>query len=690
MNGMNGDQRPVDLPAGDPLLPPEAATAPGHEAPSRPRTLLIESIRRVPEVGAPEELTFEPGVNLIVGPPNAGKSKWLSFIDFVLGDTDPPEDTLGPELATSYRAVSISVRVYGLDNPNAPVVAGADAPDAEGHQFVFERRWKEPGMKGKVFVDGDPMTTEEFSSFLLTTLGIPLLHYPKGDPYAPRAWPALSWRTLFRHIYREDRFWSDLADRQPDAEQHAALMQFLGLASQLFSDEYGDLVGKRKEAERLRVQKESYMALLGQITQELGRFDEFAVAITPDSVAAARDRLTADRDSVIEARAGLLTALAAQLPTTQTALPSTAMLNTFGERLSSARSQKAQTEIDLNRSEQRLDELRRYRDSVHHERELLDRAETAATVLSPLRVTNCPACDRPIQPGGDGNCYVCHQPDEAPDGATEVGAHRIAFERDQLAIEETELLEVIAGWERTVSRLRVDLDRVRDEVREIEDLLRPTQIAVAAVLPPDLGILDQRAGSLDEQLRTITAIERSLARRDALTAEIDRVTAEADALDAEVAARSRGLPLDAAATLLADGFNSYFNALGRDDPMRWQEGGVTVRLRKRDFDVEVNGADWHVRLGRTLQCFFLNAYHYALISLSIKPSCHYPGLAIIDFPPTLADGRELTDEENYLIEPFIGLVERLRTDAPVQVIVAGRAFVDLRGANRIPLTTTFQ
>src|ERR1035437_5824888 len=214
MTDMNGDQLPIGLPPEDALVPPgAAATAPMAEAQpqGRARTLAIESVRRVPEAGEPEELSFEPGVNLIVGPPNAGKSKWLSFIDFVLGDTDPPEDTLGPELAESYRSVSIIVRVHGLENPVAAPPAGvgegvATVEDDGSRRFLFERRWKEPGMKGKVIVDGDAMTTDEFSSFLLTTLGMPLLHYPKGDPYAPRAWPALSWRTLFRHVYREDRF----------------------------------------------------------------------------------------------------------------------------------------------------------------------------------------------------------------------------------------------------------------------------------------------------------------------------------------------------------------------------------------------------------------------------------------------------------------------------------------------------
>ena len=270
------------------------------------------------------------------------------------------------------------------------------------------------------------------------------------------------------------------------------------------------------------------------------------------------------------------------------------------------------------------------------------------------------------------------------------GTRRVAFERDQLAIEEAELAEVIGQSEGTSDQLRAALVNVEHDIHALEDLLRPTRVAAAAVLPPDLSILDQAAGALDEQLRTLASISKSLDQRDALTAEIDRISAEADSLEVEVAARLKDAPLAAAGTRLADGLNTYFNALNLGDPTRWPEGEVSVRLGKRDFGIEVKAADWHIKLGRTLACFFLNAYHYALLQLSGQPGYHYSGLAIIDFPPTLADERELTDEENYLIEPFIGLIARLLPGATTQVIVAGRAFVDLQGANRIALATVYQ
>jgi hypothetical protein len=36
--------------------------------------------------GNSEELAFEVGVNLLVGRPNTGKTRWLQTLDYLLGD----------------------------------------------------------------------------------------------------------------------------------------------------------------------------------------------------------------------------------------------------------------------------------------------------------------------------------------------------------------------------------------------------------------------------------------------------------------------------------------------------------------------------------------------------------------------------------------------------------------------------
>jgi hypothetical protein len=67
---------------------------------------------------------------------------------------------------------------------------------------------------------------------------------------------------------------------------------------------------------------------------------------------------------------------------------------------------------------------------------------------------------------------------------------------------------------------------------------------------------------------------------------------------------------------------------------------------------------------------------------------NYPGLVIIDFPVTLAEGQILGDAENYLVVPFI----RLFSDPKMrhaQFIAAGRAFENLEHANQIRLADPY-
>jgi len=78
------------------------------------------------------------------------------------------------------------------------------------------------------------------------------------------------------------------------------------------------------------------------------------------------------------------------------------------------------------------------------------------------------------------------------------------------------------------------------------------------------------------------------------------------------------------------------------------------------------------------------AYHYGLLSLSKLHGHNYPGLLIIDFVAELADGTTVRDKENFILDPFVKLVHS-KDMSNTQVIAAGSAFKDLKGANRIEL-----
>jgi predicted ATP-dependent endonuclease of OLD family len=117
--------------------------------------LSIARLSRRLTTGTTEALTFQPGVNLLIGQPNTGKTKWLQMLDHLLGDPSPFESTFDEQLYEKYDAISAEL-VIGEQTLNV------------------ERRWKEPGSKSKVFVDGEPLSPRDCRHVWLDQLGIPL------------------------------------------------------------------------------------------------------------------------------------------------------------------------------------------------------------------------------------------------------------------------------------------------------------------------------------------------------------------------------------------------------------------------------------------------------------------------------------------------------------------------------------
>ena len=91
---------------------------------SRP-TLVVTQVWRKTVDGNVEALNLSAGVNLIVGGPNTGKTKWLETIDYMLGDTG--ED---PYSAAATTSSPTNTRPPDCDSPLArphspPSAAGA-------------------------------------------------------------------------------------------------------------------------------------------------------------------------------------------------------------------------------------------------------------------------------------------------------------------------------------------------------------------------------------------------------------------------------------------------------------------------------------------------------------------------------------------------------------------------------------
>ncbi|MBX3092884.1 MAG: hypothetical protein KF801_10315, partial [Cryobacterium sp.] len=108
---------------------------------------------------------LKPGVNVVVGDKDTGKTGWLRTISFLLGDTDGSERALGAGIATKFDSARLKLLV------------------GDTEEITLERRWKESLSKHKVFANGESVASGEFSGWIQRKLGIPVIRFPRGNPY---------------------------------------------------------------------------------------------------------------------------------------------------------------------------------------------------------------------------------------------------------------------------------------------------------------------------------------------------------------------------------------------------------------------------------------------------------------------------------------------------------------------------
>jgi DNA repair ATPase RecN len=626
------------------------------------KTIRIESVNRVGASGESDSLTLEAGVNVIVGEKGTGKTAWLRTISFLLGDTDPAEEALKPEIATKFDSASLLMKV-----------GDADAS--------VERRWKEAGQKTSIIFDGKSVKREEFSQFFLPLLGIPIVMFPKGSPYSGSKWPPVSWRMLFRHIYRQERFWTDLADRQPEKEQHACIAQFLGVADRLYPSELGQEIDKQRELLTLEARKEQFEDILQHAARDIVPDPAISNSPTLEAIDRGVGRLLDEIDRFRREREAALTSVL-EIETDSPSEPADTKLAERRLRISTQRDAKRELLAEV---EKRFEDLSTYREQVKAELGRLQRVEVAGSILKPLTVTCCPNCDQKVTAAhaSDGHCFLCHQTLPAEDADEVTGASkRLAFEIEQLTGEESELADMIGRLAMERDILRSDLRRLDGELAEVEVQLRPLRTVVAAVLPPEVFMLDTRVGQWEEKVAQLKRLRRAVEHRDELSAQIDRLRAEVETLSGQVDTKNEVIPYEQLSDAMSDGINDYLNLLNEEDRNRWPHPRVRFDFTSTSVRVRVGTKSW-TSLSNADQGYVLLGYHYALLNLSGKDGFNYPGIALIDFPMNFGDKTSVADRENFLIEPFVTLA---RGNSQVQVIVCGRSFAGLKGVNRIELS----
>lgn len=634
------------------------------------KTLLIRQISRVDSDGVEETLPFTDGVNMLVGPSNSGKTAWMAMLDFVLGDPGTAddgflrkEDAVGRKLAQLYSSLTAVIEIDSVS-------------------YVLERKWKELNLVRKTIVDGVPMSTAEFSLFILEKLQIPTSRFIKGNPYSEGSVLDISFRMLLRHIYRQERFWSDLADSQFPHEQHAVLTQFLGLADKILSPTDETLIAKKKELNAVEVKRSQFQATLDQIVRSLNYDGGQNLVYATDNGAADRMKeLEKKSADLLQQRNEVIRSAAAGLLPGQDVNRSIEV--DLSEKRAVAVTSLEQLEVDREKHDQRIRKYESILNSATLELERLSRVKAVGGVFADLKVTHCPACDQPVMDVEEDPdiCFLCHR--HLPTATPGAEDSRLEFELQQLQTEQAELNEVLSKMRAGKDELTTRHHALRNEMGRIDRELAPIKEKLAGLVDARLSVIDQQRGRLMEQTETFRRIAESLKFKEKLDKVITTLTNQIADLEKDVARRGKA-NFEQAADDLEAGMADYINAISKDRRARWNlTGRINLNIDERGFDFNIGRAKWS-SIGGTTKLYFLFAYHYGLLSLTGKKDYHYPGLLIMDFPATLPDGDFLKRAENYLVQPFIDLCQN--SEIPLQVIMAGQSFEGLENCNVIELS----
>jgi hypothetical protein len=628
--------------------------------------LSVAWIQRTLASGAEERLDFELGVNLLVGRPNTGKTKWLQTLDFLLGDSGEHPFFGDHEEGLAERFAAASAKL---------IIGSAT--------LVIERRWRELGSKSKVYMDGEPLNTREFQQLLLEKLSIPLLRFPKGNPMSGLTWPELSFRMLLRHMYRRQPFWGDFADLQPESEQHACLLQFLGVAEHIFTDNYGTLVQLKMRVGELKSRRAQYSETLDDLAKDLLSEPGHSISATSTTVAQARTRLDTQTEALQQRRSQVLEeardkALVGSIRS---------VVSGLGEKRAEALAAISRLAEQLTGIEKRRSEMGRYREELADEMDRMSRVNDSGEVLADLRVTHCPACDQSVESkrAPSDHCFLCSQELPSDSATTDLGKVRVQFETDRLKGESKETDELIALLRREAAVVSANLKAAKEELLRTEQELSPARKAVSALVQGEVSALDRQLGELTERQRQLVRIEAAVAVGDDLNDQITRLEESIEPLQAKVDSSLRAIDFDAAGTLLEEGMNAYIDAINRQ-VMVWRHSRIRVHLSQGSFSIKVGNRHWRAALGGTDSLYFLMAYHYGLMTLSNRPHCHYPGFTAIDVPAEFA-GEAVEDKENFIVQPFIDLTENSEYEG-TQLIITGASFAGLK-SRRVTLTHVY-
>ena len=556
---------------------------------------------RVQRRDGPEETFRFDTVTRIIGPPNSSKTTLLKIVDYMFGDEDPAPNQLGPRVAARYAGAQLDVTIR-------------DA--AHTLRRAFDRSY---GLLTRVQVDGESLSIEAFREWIMEELDWPLLEIPRGRlAQAATDTVPLSFRTLWRHVYRREDSWYLFAAREEEFHRRAVVAFYLGLAESRYSGEEFAVGEARRERDRA----ETELQAIDEITDETLRrvASEFVlesqVGTDLDSL---RLQVDAELSQAQQDRQELLGVMRAQEDFSSRFAEQYRLLS---ERVSELRDRVRILSETIEGYEAA---------SVAAEAELarLDRAGAAVDLFAGLPVTQCPVCAQappstPESSTDSGHCYLCGQA-VGPDTRT----RRIEIERQVLAGDRNELQDVLGSThtELDEARQRLEIDELA--LRQLGERMDFEQRDMVAPFVTELEELNRLIGGIEQQQAAIRGLRDLEARRTRATLRVQAAISSLEAAEQTWATRAVAPRV---AISRCEIFAERMNEFLSEPEIGWQQ--PRVWLNADDFTFNVGRSEWTAALGAESRVPFLLAYHYALLNLpeDLPRQSYPPGLAVLDNP----------------------------------------------------------
>jgi hypothetical protein len=608
--------------------------------------MALESVTRIGEDGTVWRSNFRPGLNLLIGERNTSKTTTLRIIDFCFGDNKTATTKFGSSIASEYAAFEVGLTI-------------------DGHDHSLRRETRTPRRQGATLVNGSWMRPEEFNQWIMTSLAWPEIDIPRGLRSTVTETIPLTFRTLYRHIYRKADSWTEFASQEQEHHRRAVVAFFMGIAEEVFRVQAVQVGVAQLEAEinELDHQRREMIEIIGDVVGHAtspNTNSSVGVDELPDLLRRTESSVQDLNDERLELLGGIRS------------------VQGYGDELDA---ELRDIQVRLDEYLEAEKELRRITEeqskfitSLQADRDRLERAVLSAQLLQPIVVTTCPACLQAIerafenaQPAQGSDCYVCGQ-----QVAEDTRVRRIELERTTIDQEIRELEALVSGSQARLDELNSDIEvlkAARDSTlaeidRRRRDLVAPT-LSRLEHLQYELGQLQQLRGTLQGLLGLQSRIDDFDLRKQESIRRLDALETSRNSIST-----TRGI-LQERSSEFALSMQEFINDLDLPGGL-----GGRIEIDPSDMTFYVGREPWHNALGDERRVLFFLAYHYAHLDLFGRHLIPHPGIVVLDNP------FQHDVPSDLVIQGIRNLVE-IASSSDAQIILATRRGLDELAANRI-------